>query len=151
MRFELDVDKLAREHDLFLARQERIISRELERAGDEAKEHVMRYPEFNPGPRQELQRATQTRVVRTSSGRVLRITNPKPYASAIDQGARPHVITPKRGKFLRFVGRNGIVFARRVNHPGNRPYRFLYNATDAAGRGFQRELTRALTELGDKF
>jgi len=46
-----------------------------------------------------------------------------PYAAIHEFGGitRPHVIVPKRKKFLVFRGRDGrLVFARKVNHPGSR-------------------------------
>jgi hypothetical protein len=152
MRFELDVDKLRRGHDYFLARQERVIGAALARAGDEAVEHVQRYPEFKPGPKHALQRATKARVIRTANGRLLQLTNAKPYAKAIEFGSPEHDIVPRRKKLLRFIGRDGkTVFARRVRHPGNKPYRFLYNAHDAANRLFRTDLTRRLGELANAF
>lgn len=39
----------------------------------------------------------------------------------LDGGTRPHVITPKNRRFLKFVAKSGeTVFARRVNHPGTK-------------------------------
>jgi hypothetical protein len=147
----VNLASLTREHDLFLARQERILQDTLEDAGDHVRSFVIDHPGFEPRSG-DLQKATKTRVVRMISGRVLRITNAKEYASAIDGGARPHTITPKRGKFLRFIGRNGsTVFARRVNHPGNRPYKFLYRATMSASRVWRADAIRRLTALARSF
>jgi hypothetical protein len=146
-----NLESLAREHDHFLARQERILHDTLEEAGDHAKNFVIDHPGFEPRTG-DLQKATKARVVRMSNGRVLRITNASPYAGAIDGGARAHVITPKSGKFLRFIGRNGkTVFARRVNHPGNKPYRFLYRATMSASRVWRADAIRRLTALARSF
>jgi hypothetical protein len=59
------------------------------------------------------------------------------YAAAVELGTRPHVIVPRRRKVLRFApagsgtlsGRprkgGGVVFARRVQHPGTRPQPFM--------------------------
>lgn len=46
------------------------------------------------------------------------------YAQSFEYGARPHMIYPRRARFLRFIGRRdgAVVFAKKVNHPGNRPY-----------------------------
>lgn len=54
------------------------------------------------------------------------------YAEAIEHGAAPHGIKPKRkGGFLVFRGRNGqLVRKKFVNHPGNRAYKFLSNALE---------------------
>lgn len=147
----VNLASLTREHDLFLARQERVLQDTLEDAGDHVRSFVIDHPGFEPRTG-ALQKATTTRVVRMSNGRVLRITNAKDYAAAIDGGARAHAITPNSGKFLRFIGRNGkTVFARRVNHPGNKPYRFLYRATMSASRVWRAEATRRLTALARSF
>jgi hypothetical protein len=36
----------------------------------------------------------------------------------VEEKTKPHVITPKNKKALVFAGKGGMVFARRVNHPG---------------------------------
>lgn len=146
-----NLDALTREHDLFLAREEREIAEALEAAGQHAESFVIDNPGFKPRTG-ALQKATKHRVVRMRNGRVLRITNSKDYAGAIDGGARAHVIGPKRGRFLRFIGRGGkVVFARAVNHPGNRPFKFLYRATVSADRVFRADLTRRLDALARSF
>lgn len=146
-----NLDEFERAHDRLLADNERAIAQALDLAGQHGVEHVQRYPEFKPHTG-NLQKHTKYRVVRTSAGRILRLSNDSPYAGAIDGGAKPHVIVPKRGKFLRFIGRDGrTVFARRVNHPGNKPYRFLYFATDAANRVFRADIERRLTDIGARF
>lgn len=59
-----------------------------------------------------------------------------PYAASLEFGAKPHVIVPKRAKVLAWGGdrrlsgrlRSGSApdhFARKVSHPGNRPYPYL--------------------------
>lgn len=51
------------------------------------------------------------------------------YAAAVHDGSGPYVIRPKKGKFLKFPGRDGRdVFVRQVRHPGSRPRPFLKNA-----------------------
>lgn len=41
------------------------------------------------------------------------------------EGTRPHKITPRTHKALRFSVGSRIVYAREVNHPGTRPNRYL--------------------------
>lgn len=48
-----------------------------------------------------------------------------PYAYVVHEGASPHLITPHRGRVLRFVHNGRVVYARKVNHPGSRATRFL--------------------------
>lgn len=51
-----------------------------------------------------------------------------PYSAPVHEGARPHVIRPRNARALRFMVGDRVVFARRVNHPGNAPNPFLRNA-----------------------
>lgn len=147
-----DIAELERAHDRLLADNERAIAESLELAGLHAIEHVQQHPEFKPQSG-NLQRKTKARVVRTSGGRILRITNDAPYAGAIDGGAKPHVIRPVTATRLRFFSKKADkwVFAKEVHHPGNRPFKFLYFATDAANRVFRADLTRRLTDIGARF
>lgn len=69
--------------------------------------------------RMEIQR----RVIR--QGLEGKVGSPVRYAAAHHEGARPHVILPKKAKYLRFTVAGKIVFASRVNHPGNRPNPYL--------------------------
>jgi hypothetical protein len=144
----VNLPQIVRAHDLFLARNSDMVRDASERAAKHVVEHVARYPEFKPRSG-KLQKATKARVIR---GRIVRITNNKPYAQAIDGGARPHVIRPKRAKLLRFVGRGGkIVFARKVNHPGNRPYKFAYKATNSAYRLLGQHLEHEMQNHAKRF
>ena len=80
------------------------------------------------------------------------------YAAFVELGTRPHVITPRRAKVLawgtnnRLSGRprsgSGMVFARRVNHPGTKPQPFLVPGAIAAlrGAGFRNIITKQWNE-----
>jgi len=60
------------------------------------------------------------------------------YAAAVNDGARPHIIRPKRRQALRFVVGGEVVYARVVHHPGNKGSHFLDRALRevAAQRGY---------------
>lgn len=73
----------------------------------------------------ELRARLHTERSVTSKGLEGRVGSPVKYAAAHHDGARPHVIRPRHGKYLRFVVAGRIVFASRVNHPGNRPNPYL--------------------------
>jgi hypothetical protein len=53
-----------------------------------------------------------------------------PYAAPVHEGARPHVIRPRNARALRFEIDGKVVFARRVNHPGQRAQPFLSTAVE---------------------
>lgn len=72
------------------------------------------------------------------------------YAGAIEEGARPHVIRPRKARVLAWGGSRTLAgglrsgsrpthFAALVHHPGNKPYPFLkpglLAALDAIGLG----------------
>lgn len=63
-----------------------------------------------------LGRVSQTEAVTIASAR---------YATAVELGTRPHVIVPRKRKTLRFKSGSGVVFAKRVQHPGTRPQPFM--------------------------
>lgn len=62
--------------------------------------------------------------MRVDSGVTVRV----PYAASVHEGARPHVIRPRFARALRFEIGGQVVFARKVNHPGNAANPFLRNA-----------------------
>ena len=47
------------------------------------------------------------------------------YALPVHEGSRPHVIVPVRKKVLAFKSGGKMIFAKRVNHPGNKPNPFV--------------------------
>lgn len=56
------------------------------------------------------------------------VTSGADYSAPVHEGARPHVIRPVNARALRFMMGERVVFAMRVNHPGNRPNPYLRNA-----------------------
>ena len=83
------------------------------------------------------------------------------YAAFVEFGTRPHEITPKARKALRWAatdegrrltgtprkaaqrgGLGGVVFAKRVHHPGTRPEPFMLPGAKAAiaKGGFAKEI-----------
>ncbi|AQT78325.1 hypothetical protein B1R94_02345 [Mycolicibacterium litorale] len=51
-----------------------------------------------------------------------------PYAAAVHEGSRAHVIRPRTAKALRFEIGGRTVFAKMVRHPGVKARPFLRNA-----------------------
>lgn len=64
------------------------------------------------------------------NGFVVVVGSSLPYALYVHEGTQPHVITPKKApRLVFFWGKAGkIVAFPRVNHPGNKPNRFLLRA-----------------------
>jgi hypothetical protein len=59
---------------------------------------------------------------------VVRIGTDLGYALWEHEGTRPHVIAPRNKKVLRFPSGGGVVFAKRVSHPGTQGSHFLTRA-----------------------
>jgi hypothetical protein len=77
-----------------------------------------------------LHQSIVTRYEETEFGFSVRIVAQAPYAAAVHEGAKPHVINAKPGKMLAFewpTGPNGpgMYFFKSVNHPGNQGNPFL--------------------------
>ncbi len=143
--------EVVRGHNRFLAENGRLVDEEMERAGRHATDHVRKFPLFTPRTG-KLQKSQKHRVARLGKNRRLFITNAKKYAPAIDGGARPHVIIPRFRNYLRFRGKGGgWVFTDRVKHPGNKPYKFGFRATNSAYRVLGQSLKKRMTEAAKRF
>lgn len=143
----INIGKLREGHDRFLAAHESMVAGAMYDASVGVLAEVALHPQFKPRTG-ALQKATQTRIVRTRSGRIVRVTNAKTYARSIEEGARPHTITAKNSKTLRFVSRNGgVVYRRTVHHPGNRAFWFLRKATDVGSERLGRLLTNGMQRI----
>lgn len=58
------------------------------------------------------------------------VVSDHPASMFVIHGTKPHVITPKRGRYLVFTpkGASGPVYARVVHHPGTKANNFLLKA-----------------------
>jgi hypothetical protein len=69
------------------------------------------------------------------------------YASFVEEGTRPHVILPKKGTWLAWEPVQGDWhFARKVNHPGGKPYPFMSLAYLKCERVMIREIQRGVAD-----
>lgn len=103
---------------------------------DEGRRLVELMREEAPRRSGEFARGIRFRTKQEGANLVLEVTTPQPLGSWIIEGTRPHVITPKRAKALRWFPQGSIggiepdfslsqaIFATRVNHPGTDPNRF---------------------------
>jgi hypothetical protein len=146
----IDLSAVRLAHRRFLAKHDAILAQSLEESRQQGLAEVRRNPGFKPRTG-ALQRATTGRVVRTRTGAIVRLQNRKAYAAAIDRGSKAHVIQVRRRKALRFIGSGGVVFRRRVNHPGTKPYRFLSRAVNEAGRLFGTRFVSRIEQAARSF
>ena len=70
-----------------------------------------------------------------------------PYAVFVHWGAKPHVIVPREKKALRWASGNRFIFARSVNHPGNKPDTWMLRAADLVPRAFAQHVDDLLRKL----
>lgn len=90
---------------------------------------VRRAEQLAPG---SMARSITLRVEGTGRGMQAIITSTHPASIYVINGARPHVIRPRRARALRFQVGGRTVFAARVNHPGNAANNFLAQAVREA-------------------
>ncbi|GAB6066019.1 hypothetical protein JCM9492_11110 [Aquifex pyrophilus] len=69
------------------------------------------------------------------------------YAPFVEFGTRPHVILPRRKRALRFIKDGKEIFAKRVNHPGSKPYPFMFADMERRKKEVAREFLRAFGEV----
>jgi hypothetical protein len=67
----------------------------------------------------------ETRRTIYPEGLQAHVGTPVPYGKYHHEGTRPHIIRPRKGKYLKFTVAGRVVFARSVRHPGTRPNPFL--------------------------
>lgn len=111
------------------------IARELMRRADRAADYQRRNCPRRTG---RLVSTVRTQLARGPAGgpAAQAITGREgmtPYLGYLLYGTGPHVIVPNRAKALRFASSSGIVFATKVNHPGNRGSNFVLESLAAAG------------------
>ena len=75
-----------------------------------------------------LRASLHMRHMRDPRGQQIWIGSKLNYALAHHEGTKPHVITPKSGKMLRFVSRGQVVYAHSVNHPRTKANKYLADA-----------------------
>jgi len=81
--------------------------------------------------------ATDTRITTA-------ITATAPHAAGMEYGNPPHEIYPRSKQALSFVTSDGArVVTRRVNHPGNKPYRFVGRVVDAKRENIEQRIREA--------
>lgn len=91
----------------------------------------------------KLKASIGSRVVRSNPGYNVEVfaggtPETSKYVLAHHDGAKPHVIRPRRKKVLKFQAGGRTVFAKKVNHPGNRPNPFLLRGGQLAGLKMRR-------------
>ena len=97
-----------------------------------------------------LRASGSMRIAERGSAVVGQVEYTANYAAAVHNGTRPHVIVPRRGRYLRFQVGGRTVYARRVQHPGTPARPYLATAlVEVAGRaGFVVSVGRNVTVLG---
>jgi hypothetical protein len=70
-----------------------------------------------------------------------------PYNLFIEFGTRPHKIYPKDRKALRWVGGNGFIFAKFVNHPGTTGDPIFSTATDNVLQKFSEIAAKYMKDI----
>ena len=116
----------------------RVYSQAIQSSGKFIQQRAMSYAPVNKrGSGGTLRQSIKARSLGQFSFGVLADTV---YAAAVDQGSKPHVITPRNKPFLAFQIDGRWIRTKRVNHPGTKPTYFFTNAAKD-GEGY---LNRAM-------
>lgn len=129
----INLSKVQAAHKKCLKAHQTMVTQELEAAGKIGAAHPGKHATFKHRTHR-LEKSTRHRVVRTRSSHIVRLSNAVRYAPFLEFGTKPHVIAARRAKALRFTVRGQTLFRKSVNHPGTKPYKFLWRATNAAYR-----------------
>ena len=73
-----------------------------------------------------------------------------PYGIFVENGTKPHIIRPTKGKFLAFSAGGKMVFARSVNHPGSKPYPFWKPAENTLQQKLPEIINQAILNWKNK-
>lgn len=147
----INVARVKQLHDSMWSSLNTELNAEMEMSGEAAKAHVRQFHTGFTHRSFKLSNSTSYRVVRTRGGKVVKIRNTAPYARAVENGSRPHVIRAKNGGALRFVMNGRVMFRRSVNHPGTKPTKFLRTATEFAFERFGRGMDQRIRRLSARF
>ncbi len=138
-----NLQQIRRAHEEILRKTDVAISRALDVGGSRI---VSRARATAPRRTGVLANANEFRVVKTARGHLLRIQNTAPHAKFVEEGTKPHEITPKNAQALRFEIGGLTVFAKRVMHPGTRPTFFLRSSVQSSQATITVALQRALRQ-----
>ena len=97
------------------------IGRDLLRRGRKLSFLAMRTVQKESG---ELARSINVRYVPGLNPSVI-VGSDRRYAKYMHEGTRPHVISAKNRRTMRFVVKGKVVYAQQVRHPGTRGSKFL--------------------------
>jgi len=88
-----------------------------------------------------LIQGTFTKIGQIKNGAEMVVDNRVPYAPYLELGTKPHKIYPKSpGGVLHWTDESGDHFAKSVNHPGTRAYKFLENPSYTVASILERKL-----------
>lgn len=156
-RATINLAALKRAHAKLLRDNAEAHTEALREAGEYAKQHVKTKSKFQRRSQtNSVKDATEYRIVRLHSGRLLKIWNEKKVdgydvSAGLEHGTKPHTITARNAKALRFEVGGQVLFRVTVHHPGTKRYKFLFKAVNAAHRHVGPRLFRRLEAAARKF
>lgn len=148
----INIEEVRAKHKWLCDHTRQCLNENLHTAGEIAMGEVRNRPTFKPRTG-NLQRSADFQVLTNRSGGKLTISDSAAYARAIEDGAKPHPIVARRAPMLVFywakIGRWVRCF--KVNHPGNRPYVFLWRAHQKSSEWFRQNMLSDMAALASQF
>ena len=146
-RFSRKLERL----DLQTARVD--VVKGLELIGEKTAKRAAQLTPRSDGPGPHVADGWQSKTKRGPDGTVVEVSNGLAKANEelalkgggsttllhiLEFGSAPHEIVPKNKKFLKFSVAGGVVFTKKVQHPGTRPYSMLTIAQTEAAEDLKR-------------
>lgn len=139
--FSIDVSGLLKRWNRAVDALAARITRSAEVAAKEGAEHAKAFGTFKDRTGLTRRMTRGVSIIRSRWVGSAWLESRVPHASILDGGSKPHEIRPRSpNTVLRFIGRDGnTVFARKVNHPGTKPYGYMGAGALKAERVLERE------------
>lgn len=151
--FSIDVSGLLKRWDRAVDALANRVTRAAEVAAKEGAEHAKAFGTFKDRTGLTRRMTRGVSILRSRWTGLAWFESRVLHASFLDGGTKPHEIHPRPpNKVLRFIGKDGqVVFARKVNHPGTRPYGYMGAGALKVERVLQREAEIAAKEAETAF
>ena len=145
LSFGINTSRVKKKLDKVVSNIESVMAAALAEAAEKTAEIARTETFYTPHGTNGLREATK--AVKITDDRWLVRAN-KPYAIFVNDGTSAHTILPVKGQFLRWLDASGKpIFARKVNHPGTKPYPFMDNAAQHAPIILEETILRHLQQL----
>ena len=154
----INIGAVKKDHRRFMEANRSMVMREMRKAGEVA----VRVAKIGAGQvgvglrvrTGKLRKATKYKVIQLAGGARVRVSNAVKYAPYLEFGTKAHVIEAKNAKALRFMFpqfSGKYIYRKRVMHPGNPAYKWLWTGVNDAWIFLRVRLLHDMKVLASQF